>query len=649
MTEMITAAYGSWRSPVTAAVVAEGGTASGGLMSEIRYHDGNWYWIEPRPHEGGRHALMVRAVDGSVHDVVPSAFNVRTQVYEYGGGDYCLVEDAVLFSNFSDQRLYRLTPGETPQPISPDPEQPRGLRFGAGTPRHDGRWVIYVRERHMGDDSVLHDLVRVDPGGAQPPKTIVSGRNFYGEPRISPDGRALAWLAWDHPQMPWDGTELWLGDLTPNGEVVQERKITGGAHESIFQPEWSPDGVLHFISDRSDWWNLYRWNGENIQSVASLEAEIGFPQWVQAYTRYTFLEDGRIAFAYRQDGTDHLALIDQSGKLQRIPTPFRAIIYMDSGEGGTVGLIAGNFQEAPAVLLFDPDEGTSEVVHRNISPDIDTAYFTEAVPITFPTESGASAYGLFYPPQNLAYRGPEEELPPLVTFVHGGPTSAARPYLQLEIQFWTSRGFAVVDVNYGGSTGYGREFRERLKGQWGVVDVVDSIHAARYLADKGEVDPERLIIRGGSAGGWTTLCALTMHDVFKCGASYYGVADLGTFADITHKFEQHYDESLIGPREAKQLYLERSPINHTDDLSCPVVFFQGSEDKIVPPSQTEDMVAAMQAKGLPYAYLLFEGEGHGFRRADTVERCLEAELYFYSRVFDFELGDSVEPVKIENL
>lgn len=649
MAEKLTAPYGSWRSPIDASEVAAGGTASGGLMSEVRYHDGKWYWIEPRPREGGRHVLMVRNQDGSVEDAVPGEFNVRTQVYEYGGGDFCLVGDAVLFSNFKDQRLYRHRPGETPEPITPDPEQPRGLRYAAGEPAPDGRWVICVRERHMQDGRVLHDLVRIDPEGEQPPQTVVSGRDFYGEPRISPDGSLLAWLAWDHPNMPWDGTELWLGEISKDGEVGQERKIVGGSAESIFQPEWNPDGVLHFISDRSDWWNLYRWEGEVVQRVFTMDAEIALPQWVLAYRRYAFLEDGRIAFAYRQDGIDHLGLFDPGGNLQRISTSYTAIPYLDGDGRTTLGLIAGSFKEAPAVVLYETETEQGEVVHRNISPKIDASFYAQAVPITFPTEGGQSAYGLFYPPQSNAYQGPEGELPPLLTFVHGGPTSAARPYLQLEIQYWTSRGFAVVDVNYGGSTGYGRKFRERLKGQWGIVDVVDSINAARYLVEQGKVDGRQLLIRGGSAGGWTTLCALTMHDVFKCGASYYGVADLGTFAEITHKFEQHYDESLIGPREDKELYRERSPINHTDELSCPVIFFQGTEDKIVPPSQTEDMVEAMRSKGLPFAYLLFEGEGHGFRRADTVQRCLEAELYFYSRVFEFELGDPVEPVEVENL
>lgn len=649
MTQKKSAPFGSWKSPIDAAKVAEGGTGSGGLLSEIRHHNGRWYWIEPRPREGGRHVLMVRDPHGVVRDSTPPAFNARTQVFEYGGGDYCVIEDTVYFSHFDDQRLYRHEPDRPPQPITPEPDSPRGVRFAAGAPTPDGRWLFYVRERHLPDDRVLHDLARIDPEGDQAPHAVADGRDFYGEPRVSPDGTSLAWLEWDHPNMPWDGTELWLGDLNAAGELSNRRKIAGGTEESIFQPVWSPDGILHFVSDRNEWWNIYRWREGNVETVSEIEAEIGLPQWVFGYRRYAFLRDGSILCAYRQDGTDHLGQIGSDDTFRPIPTPFTAIYYMDSDKQGTLGMIAGNFNDAPAVVLYQPASEEMEEIHRNIKPGIDPSYFSEPVPITFPTEGYDAAHGLFFPPRNKDYQGPEGASPPLITMVHGGPTSAARPYLQLEIQYWTSRGFAVVDVNYGGSTGYGRAYRERLKGQWGVVDAVDCVNAVRYLADQGWVDCEQLIIRGGSAGGWTSLCALIFHDTFKCGASYYGVADLEPFAEITHKFEQHYDESLIGPQEDKELYRERSPINHTDKLSCPVIFFQGTEDKIVPTSQTEDMVAAMGEKGLPYAYLLFEGEGHGFRRADTVERWLEAELYFYSRIFDFELADPVKPLQIENL
>ena len=460
----------------------------------------------------------------------------------------------------------------------------------------------------------------------------------------------LAWLTWDHPRMPWDGTELWVGDLQPDGSVTDPRPVAGGRDESIFQPEWSPSCQLHFASDRTGWWNLYRLEGDEPRPLAPMEAEFGVPQWVFGLSRYTFLPDGSIACLYARDGFEHLALLRAGEPLQRLDLPYTTYSGVHSS-GDTLVFTAASPTEAAAVIRMDLRTQKREVLGRSMSHDFDASYLSRPRPITFPTENGkATAYALYYPPHNKDYTGALGEKPPLIVASHGGPTAMTTAQLSLEIQFWTSRGFGYVDVNYGGSTGYGRPYRERLKGNWGIVDTEDCINAARYLAEQGEVDGQRLAIRGGSAGGYTTLCALVFHDDFAAGASYYGVADCEALATDTHKFESRYLDGLIGPYpEARDVYRKRSPIHYAEELSCPVILFQGLEDRVVPPAQAEEMASALRAKGLPFAYLAFEGEQHGFRKAETIQRTLEAELYFYSKVFGFPLAEQIEPVPIENL
>jgi dipeptidyl aminopeptidase/acylaminoacyl peptidase len=647
MTHEKTTPYGSWHSPISSTSVALAGRS----VLEIHVSDDHIYWLEMRPHEGGRYVVMNSSLSGPVVDITPPDFNIRTRVHEYGGGSYIVHESTIYFSNYSDQRIYRLDSDQLPLPITPEPEIPAGLRYADGQVTPDGRFIICVREQHTEDNEATNALVAIPTDGSAPPRIVTCGHDFYSTPRLSPNGQRLAWLTWDHPQMPWDGTELWVGEVLNDGSIQTARKVAGGSNESIFQPEWSPQGILHFISDRSGWWNLYFEDEGQIIPLAPIEADLGVPQWQFGYSRYTFLSGGRVACIYSQDGQHHLGLIyNESSVIKPLKTDFSAIFWVKSGEDDNLYCVAGNFKQLPSVVCIDTATEDSRIIYSTTDQALDIHYLSIPRPIEFPTDGELDAYALFYPPLNPEYIGPPDELPPLLVISHGGPTGEARPYLQMSIQYWTSRGIAVVDVNYGGSAGYGRDFRERLNGQWGVTDTIDCINAARHLVDSGEVDGSRLIIRGGSAGGYTTLCALTFQDFFSAGASYYGVADVEALAVDTHKFESRYLEGLIGPYpEMKDLYHSRSPIHFTDRLTCPVILFQGLEDMVVPPSQAEIMVKTLGEKGLPFAYLAFEGEQHGFRKAETIQRCLEAELFFYARIFGFELTEDIEPIHIENL
>ncbi len=513
--------------------------------------------------------------------------------------------------------------------------------------------MVCVREDHtVAGREAVNAIVSLDldGGGDGDAQVLVSGNDFYAAPRLSPDGTRLAWLTWNHPNMPWDGTELWVGELRADGSLGRTERVAGGPAESIFQPEWSPGGVLHFVSDRTGWWNLYRWRDGRIEPLAEMAAEFGLPQWVFGMATYGFASAERIICAYTEGGTDHLAALDTAtGRLAPIDTPYAEIGAVRVGPGRAL-LLAGSPTEPTSLVQLDLATGQCEVLRRSSGVPVDPGYLSPPQPIEFPTEGGLTAHAFFYPPRNPDYVAPPGERPPLLVISHGGPTGATSSTLDLRIQYWTSRGIGVLDVNYGGSTGYGRAYRGRLEGRWGVVDVDDCANGARYLVGRGAVDGDRLIIRGGSAGGYTTLCALTFRDVFQAGASYYGVSDLEALAQETHKFESRYLDRLVGPYpERADLYRERSPIHFTDRLSCPVIFFQGLEDPVVPPSQAEQMVEALRAKGLPVAYVPFEGEQHGFRRAEHIKRALEAELYFYAQVFGFALAEPVEPVPIENL
>jgi dipeptidyl aminopeptidase/acylaminoacyl peptidase len=597
---------------------------------------------------------MRRTPDGQTTEATPPECYVRSKVHEYGGGAYAVRGGTIYFSNYHDGRLYRQEAGGRPRPISPADVDFRYADFVVDA-IHDR--LISVREDHTtGGPEAINTIVGValigeGHGGESRQTILVAGNDFYSNPRISPDGTQLAWLAWDHPNMPWDGTELWVGDFDGDGMVVDKRQVAGGPGESVFQPEWSPDGTLYFVSERTGWWNLYRLRDGEVEPLHPTEAEFGRPQWVFGTTTYGFEDARLIICAYAEAGVWKLASLDtETLDFAPIDTPYTELGSTLKVMPGRVVTDAKSPTEPASIVQVDIGTGHITVLQRSSSLEVDSGYLSIPESLEFPTENGLTAHAFFYPPTNRDYRAPHTEKPPLIVVSHGGPTSQTAATRDLRLQFWTSRGFGVLDVNYGGSTGFGTEYRRRLNGQWGVVDVDDCVNGARYLVERGDVDPDRLIIRGGSAGGYTTLCALTFRDTFKAGASYYGICDLEALDEESHKFESQYNRSLIGPYpEQKELYRQRSPIHYTDRLSCPIIFFQGLEDKAVPPRQSEMMVEALRRKGLPVAYLAFEGEQHGFRKAETIKRTLEAELYFYSRVFGFELGETVEPVEIENL
>ncbi|HYN85240.1 MAG TPA: S9 family peptidase [Pyrinomonadaceae bacterium] len=644
-----TAPYGSWKSPITSDLIVGGSVALG----QVALDGGDTYWVEGRPTEGGRNCVVRRAADGRTEDLTPREFNARTRVHEYGGGDYAVSNGTLYFTNFTDQRVYRQTldpssARSAPEPVTPD----AALRF-ADFSVDRRRGVVYaVREDHTEGGEPLNTVVRFRADGDEEGgQVVVSGNDFYAAPRLSPDGRRLAWLAWNHPNMPWDGCELWVGELDEGGSVVSKRLVAGGPEESIVQPEWSPAGVLHFVSDRTGWWNLYRLDaGGEARHLHAREAEFGIPLWVFGASLYGFISEEKILCACVERGQSRLAVLDAAtGALEQVESPYTDVTSVKVA-GGRAAFRAGTPTERSAVVELNLDTRETRVLKRSSEAAVDAGYVSVPRAVEYPTEGGLTAHAFYYAPRNKDFAAPEGERPPLVVKCHGGPTSMTTTTLRLEIQFWTSRGIAVLDVNYGGSTGYGREYRMRLNDRWGIVDVDDCVNGARHLVERGLADGARCAITGGSAGGFTVLNALTFRDLFRAGASHYGVSDLGALVRDTHKVESRYLERLVGPYPAREdIYRERSSINFTERLSCPVIFFQGLEDKVVPPNQAETMVEALRRKGLPVAYVAFEGEQHGFRRAENIKRALDGELYFYSRVFGFDLADAVEPVEIENL
>lgn len=643
---MNSAPYGSWKSPITSDLIVSGTIGLGQIALDGR----DVYWIESRPTEKGRY-VVVKCVPGDkAIDVTPSAFNVRTRVHEYGGGSFVVDQGTVYFSNFADQRLYQQDGQDKdarPRAITTDVD----LRYADGVIDRRRNRMICVREDHtVAGREAINTLVSIDLDGKSDQEVLAGGYDFYSSPRLSPDGSRLAWIAWKHPNMPWDGTELWAAEINADGSLGHEALVAGGVSESIFQPEWSPDGVLYFVSDRTGWWNLYRWRKNKVEALYEMETEFGLPQWVFGMSTYAFNRENRIVCAYLENGVSRLTILDtEAKKLENIELAFTRIDGI-CGNSRNVFFIASSPSEPTSIVSYDPATRKFEILRRSSDLKIDPGYISIPEAVEFPTENGLMAHAFFYPPRNKDFSAPDGERPPLLVMSHGGPTAATSPALRLGVQYWTSRGIGVLDVNYGGSTGYGRAYRERLNGNWGVVDVDDCANGAKYLAARGLVDGNRLAITGGSAGGYTTLCALTFRNTFKAGASHYGVSDLIALDEDTHKFESRYTANLVGPYpQCRDLYIARSPIHHVERLNSPVIFFQGLEDKIVPPNQAEMMVDALRKKGLPVAYLSFEGEQHGFRQAANIKRTLDAELYFYSRVFGFEPADEVEHVQIENL
>ncbi|MCZ6506871.1 MAG: prolyl oligopeptidase family serine peptidase [Acidobacteria bacterium] len=636
----ISAPYGSWRSPLTPAVVS----ADGLRFSEPSFDGDDLYWLERRPAEGGRSVVVRRTPEGRIEDCFGRPMDARTLVHEYGGGSYVVGEGVVYFVNFDDQQVYRVADRGRPIAVTAERElRFADLRFDPGRRR-----LLAVAEDHSGSGEPESSIVAIglEDGRVE---TLVEGADFYSDPLPSPHGRRLAWLSWSHPDMPWDRTGLWVADLDPEGRPSDAVLVAGGdgRAESVFQPRWSPRGELWFVSDRSGWWKLYRRRSDGPHAMTAIEAEVGRQQWVFRMSTYAFEGPDVVVLAYSRSGTWQLAELG-AGELRDLPSAYTDIQYLEANAQGRIAFVGAASALAPAIVLAG--SRTEEVIVRTASAaQIDAGLLSQPRSIEFPTAAGGSGHAFYYPPCNPRYQGVAREKPMLLVLSHGGPTAAASSGLNLGLQYWTSRGFAVLDVDYRGSTGYGRAYREALEGLWGVADVADCVAAARALVDLGEVDAERLAIRGGSAGGFTTLAALTFTDVFRAGASYYGIGDLETLARDTHKFESRYLDRLVGPfPEAAEVYRRRSPIHASEKLSCPVIFFQGLEDKVVPPDQTETMVEALRRQGIPVAYVPFAGEQHGFRRAENIERALEAELYFYSRVFGFSASGELAPVEIHN-
>ncbi len=637
MAESKTLPYGSWPSPISArSIVADAAT-----LVNLWDRHGRVWWAESRPSESGRTALLCDGVD-----VWPAA-SVRTRVHSYGGGAWWPdPAGGVYASNDADGRLWYVPAGGEPRPVSPEPDFPHGFRYADGRAGGDGTTVC-VREDHHGVASAEHSgseeanqIVRLSRDGRVAPEVLASGADFYAWPRPSPNGDRLAWVQWNHPNMPWDQTELWV-----DGRCV----VTGRG--SMVEPQWSSDGTLYVVSDHTGWWNLYRVEGGDLVAVLEMDAEVHRPAWVFDDPSYAVCDDGTVVVAAMRGSLAELWVVPADGSSPRrldFPwTSFECLRPAGPYPDSAVTAIVASPAHEPSGVRIDVSSSDVETIRPPSRPELDPAYLSIPTPITFPTTDGAESHGLYYPPTNPEAKAPSDERPPLLVLGHGGPTGAARSQLQLGIQYWTSRGIAVVDVNYRGSTGYGTAYREAIRGLWGVCDVDDCVAAARHLVRSGEVDGDRLIIRGSSAGGYTTLCALAFHKVFAAGASRYGIADLAALAIDTHKFEARYMDSLVGPYpEADDIYRARSPIHFVNDFEAPMIVLQGSEDVVVPPNQAEMIVAALEERSIPVAYLLFEGEQHGFRRAESIVAALEAELSFFAQILGFDLADDVSPVEI---
>jgi len=646
------APYGSWESPVATEMLSAGALR----FDELDVDGGDIYWVESRPDEQGRYAAMRYSAEGELSEVTTADYSARTLVHEYGGGSFAVSQGIGYFSNFSDQRLYRRPVDGSEAPTALTPELP--VRYADATVDNGRGRLICVAEDHRRDGLEAENYLASIPtdGSAAEADEITrlhEGFDFCSSPRLSPDGRRLAWICWNHPNMPWDATELWLAEVATNGALLSPRRIAGDARGevSIIEPQWGPDGTLYCVSDASGWWNIQRWNGAELEPVLSMEAEFAQPQWEFSTSTYAVLDECCLGAQYSNADGSGVGVVDvETGELRPIETPFNTFGFFTAALDGRIICAAAGPDVRAAIVAINSDTGAVETIRASSGPELDPSYFSVAEAIAYPSNRGRTAHAYYYAPRNPDFEGPADERPPLVTFIHGGPTSATNPGFNLGVQYWTTRGFAVVDVNYGGSTGYGTAYRRSLNGNWGIVDREDCEAAANYLVQRGDVDGSRLAIRGGSAGGYTTLCALTFGDVFTAGASYYGVSDAAALAEDTHKFESRYLDSLIGPYpERAELYEQRSPIHAVDRLSCPIIFLQGLEDKIVPPNQAERMVDALRKKGLPVAYIAFDGEQHGFRQAANIQRATEAELDFYGRIFGFSPAGDIEPVEIENL
>ncbi|MEL6929656.1 MAG: S9 family peptidase [Cyanobacteria bacterium J06600_6] len=635
------AACGSWKSPITSDLIVSQSIGVGSLAVN---HE-NIYWLEKRPQERGRSLLVGYSHKGELKSFTPAPLSVRSKIHEYGGGAFVVDRNAIYFSNYQDGRIYQQVIGTKPYPLT----EQLDCRYGDLIVDRDRNRLICICEDHAVETEAQNRIVAVNINTGRI-TNLVAGSDFYSSPRLSPDGKQLAWLSWNHPDMPWDSSYLWLASLDEDDLISDPELIAGGREESICEPKWGSDGTLYFSSDRTDWWNIYRRqpNGK-VEILHQKSAEFAYPHWVFGLSTYTLVGE-KLICAYSEAGCWHLGSIDLNTKqFTEIRTRYTNIADLQGGDDFVV-FVGGAPTETTAIIKLNLETGRESILRRTGELQIDPGYLSLPEAIAFPTTDDLIAHAWYYPPQNQDFCPPSEELPPLVVKSHGGPTAAASVDLNLRIQYWTSRGFGYLDVNYGGSIGYGRQYRQRLDEKWGIVDVDDCVNAAKYLVDRGRVDGDRLVITGSSAGGYTTLAALTFRDTFKAGASYYGVSDLEILAKDTHKFESRYLDRLVGKYpEDREVYQKRSPIYFTEQLDCPVIFFQGLKDKVVPPNQAEMMFQAIKQKGLPVAYISFEQEAHGFRIAENIKTALDSEFYFYSRVFGFQPADVIKPIEIINL
>ncbi len=637
------APYGSWASPLSSEMLAAGGIG----FSDLRSANGRLYWTENVPARGGAISLFSLA-GGVVAQVTPDDANVRTRVHEYGGAPFVVDGDTVLYSQLSDQRLYALKAGGSPRPVTPP-----NYRFAdcvADGATKAAAALICVREDHTDSSNVRNALVRVQLPAGGAGEVLFEGTDFVAYPRISPDGKRLAFITWNHPNMPWDGTELKVAELTAQG-LRSAVLVAGGAAESVLEPQWDSDDTLYFISDRSGFWNLYAQHGAAAHAVWPRAAEFAEPLWSFGQANYVLFGDGRAAMRFGERGVDRLALVDlKSGTGRVLDLPFVEFSHLTRVDGQHIAAIAGASKTALSIVKIDVASGEVTTLRSAGKSPLDADSISIAVPIDFPSAQGRSAHAFYYPPVNPRYRGTPGTLPPLLTLVHGGPTARSPPTLRSSVQFWTSRGFAVVDVNYGGSDGYGRAYRRELNGNWGVVDTEDVIAAVHFLIDTRRADPKRTAISGGSAGGYTVLVALSTSDVFRAGVDRFGISDMTALARDTHKFESRYIDSLIGPLpQAQAIYDRRSPLNHLDGFKVPVLVLQGADDPVVPPNQSQRIVAALRARHVPVAYVLYPGESHGFRKPETIINSLQNELSFFGQVFGFRPADQLPPLTIEGL
>lgn len=623
------APYGSWKSPITAERVAAGTLK----LTEVKICEGKVYWVERRPLENARSTLICWSPEQGAKELLPKEYNIRSKVHEYGGGALLVQKEGIYFVNSDDQQIYRIKADGKVQKIT----EQKNARFADGVIHPKDGTLFYVMEKHE-EKEVINSIVSIDPRTGKI-TTVASGRDFYSSPRLSPDGKKLAYISWDHPHMPWDGTELWVQDLATS----TKSKHAGGPAESVVDPQWSKEGELYYISDRTNWWNIYKGDTPIWRS----NVECALPHWCFARSLMGFSNEG-IFCSYVKNGSQGFVTISKNGKTEELNLPFTTVQEV-SVENGQAAFIASSPSQPVSVVLYDLKKGSYQILKCCRADLFEKEVISQPTAIEYPS-SGRTSHAFYYPPLNSGFRGLSNETPPLLVNVHGGPTGQVFPSFNPEILFWTSRGFAYLDVNYGGSTGYGKAYRDSLKGKWGIVDVEDCTNGALYCAKKGLADPQRLTISGPSAGGYTALAVMAFEKVFKVGADYFGVSDLERLVLDTHKFESRYLDSLVAPYpEQREIYLKRSPIYNVEKISSPLIIFQGSEDAVVPPSQSEMMFQALCKRHIPTAYLLYQGEGHGFHKAENIKRSLEAQLYFFSKILKFPLSEEIEPVHIENL